>query len=202
MKKLLLFLLTVPALFIITSCGENSKMKLEGDQSPYGEVGTRFSGNFAGGSNFNLSVTSLDNGVSTLEGTFTMTDPRYKKILKSLPKYCEVDGDNVTIHDIKFKATTDGIENCTGLHEDVFLKYDAKVGDTYSNGGKVTHVSKDNDFQWGSMKIKAIQVEKNKSGKLDGVKKITYWGNHRFGLVAVETEFDDGTTDFATISIF
>ena len=52
------------------------------------------------------------------------------------------------------------------------------------------------------MKIKAIQVEKNKSGKLDGVKKITYWGNHRFGLVAVETEFDDGTSDFATISIF
>jgi hypothetical protein len=204
MKKLILILLTVPALFIATSCGENSKMKLEGDQSPYGEVGTRFSGTFEGGSNFNLTVTSLDNGVSTLEGTFTMTDPRYKKILQSLPKYCEVDGDKVTIHDIKFKATTDGIENRTGHHEDVFLKYDAKVGDTYSNGGKVTHVSKekDNDFDWGGRKIRVIQVEKKKSGKIDGVKKITYWGNHRFGLVAVETEFDDGTTDFATISIF
>ena len=40
-------------------------------------------------------------------------------------------------------------------------------------GGKVTHVSEDNDFQWGSMKIKAV-----------------------------ETEFEDGTSDFATISIF
>ncbi len=202
MKKLILILLAVPALFIATSCGENSKMKLEGDQSPYGEVGTRFSGTFEGGSNFNLTVTSLDNVVSTLEGTFTMTDPRYKKILQSLPKYCEVDGDKVTIHDIEFKATTDGIENCTGHHEDVFLKYNAKVGDTFDNGGKVTHVSTDTDFQWGSMNIKAVQVEKKKSGKIDGVKKITYWGNHRFGLVAVETEFDDGTTDFATISIF
>ena len=202
MKKLLLILLAVPALFIATSCGEESKMKLEGDQSPMGEVGTRFSGDFAGGSDFNLSVKSLDNGISTVEGTFTMTDPRYKKILKSLPKYCDVNGDKVTVHDVRFKATTDGIENRSGLHEDVIIKYDAKVGDTYSNGGKVKHVSKDNDFQWGSMKIKAIQVEKNKSGKLDGVKKITYWGNHRFGLVAVETEFDDGTSDFATISIF
>lgn len=204
MKKLILILLTVPALFIATSCGENSKMKLEGDQSPYGEVGTRFSGTFEGGSNFNLTVTSLDNGVSTLEGTFTMTDPRYKKILQSLPKYCEVDGDKVTIHDIKFKATTDGIENCTGLHKDVILKYDAKVGDTFDNGGKVTHVSKekDNDFDWNGRNIRAVQVEKKKSGKIDGVKKITYWGNHRFGLVAVETEFDDGTSDRAFISIF
>ena len=204
MKKLILILLTVPALFFATSCGENSKMKLEGDQSPYGEVGTRFSGTFEGGSNFNLTVTSLDNGVSTLEGTFTMTDPRYKKILQSLPKYCEVDGDKVTIHDIKFKATTDGIENCTGLHKDVILKYDAKVGDTFDNGGKVTHVSKekDNDFDWNGRNIRAVQVEKKKSGKIDGVKKITYWGNHRFGLVAVETEFDDGTSDRAFISIF
>ena len=95
MKKLLLILLAVPALFIATSCGEESKMKLEGDQSPMGEVGTRFSGDFAGGSDFNLSVKSLDNGISTVEGTFTMTDPRYKKILKSLPKYCDVNGDKV-----------------------------------------------------------------------------------------------------------
>ena len=50
------------------------------------------------------------------------------------------------------------------------------------------------------MKIKVIQVE-NTSNKADGVKSVTYWGNHRFGIVAVETTFDDGSTDFASVFI-
>ena len=200
MRKLLLILLTVPALLVATSC-EGEKFNLGGDQSPYGEVGTKFSGDFAGASDINLTVTSLDNGISTLEGSFTMTDPRYMEIIKKYPKYYDVDGDKVTVHNVKFKATTEGVENHSGIFDGTIIKYNSKVGDTYNSGGKVKHVSTDNDFQWGSMKIKVVEVE-NKSGKVAGVKKVTYWGNHRFGIVAVETEFEDGTSDFATISIF
>lgn len=199
MKKLLLILLTVPALFAAASC--NKVDSIGGEQDSKGEVGTVLKGDFAGATNPNVSVSKLDNGISTVSGTFTMTDERYMKVIKQLPDQFSVDGDKVTIKNIKYKATDEGVENLSGIYDGVLVKYKAKVGDTYSNGGKVTHVSKDNDFQWGSMKIKVIEVQNSKK-KLDGVKKVTYWGNHRFGIVAVETEFEDGTKDFATISIF
>lgn len=200
MKKLLLTLLAVPMLFVAVSCDD--KNALSGDQDEKGEVGTILKGDFSGASNINVSVTKLKNGVSTVEGTFTMTDSRYMNIIKQLPKQFEVDGDKVTIKSIKYKATDEGVENLSGSpYDGVLLKYKAKKGDTYSNAGKVTHVSEDNDFQWGSMKIKVVEVQNSKK-KLDGVKKVTYWGNHRFGIVAVETEFSDGSKDYATISIF
>lgn len=198
MKKFLLYF--VPVLLIAASCGEKS-LSIGGEQDSKGEVGTTLKGDFAGASNINVSVTKLTNGVSTVEGTFTMTDERYMKIIKQLPDQFSVSGDKVTIKNIKYRATDEGVENLSGIYDGVLVKYKAKKGDTYSNGGKVTHVSKDNDFQWGSMKIKVVEVQNSKK-KLDGVKKVTYWGNHRFGIVAVETEFEDGTSDFATISIF
>lgn len=199
MKRLFLTLLSISALLVCISCGEKANT-LGGEQSPYGEVGTTFNGTFSGASNVDIKVTSLDNGISTLEGSFTMTDPRYMNIIKKYPMIYEVNGDQVRVHDIKFKATSEGVENLSGIFAGVIIKYKANVGDTYNTGGKVTHVSSDNDFKWGAMKIKVVEVE-NKSKKVDGVKKVTYWGNHRFGIVAVETEFEDGTTDYATISI-
>ena len=199
MKKILLILLAVPALFAAASC--NKVDSIGGEQDSKGEVGTSLKGDFAGASNINVTVTSLDNGVSTVGGTFTMTDERYMNVIKQLPDQFSVDGNQVTIKNIKYKATDEGVENLSGIYDGVILKYKANVGDTYSNGGKVTHVSTDNDFKWGSMKIKVVEVQNTKK-KVDGVKKVTYWGNHRFGIVAVETEFEDGTTDFATISIF
>ena len=111
-----------------------------------------------------------------------------------------MNGDKVRVHDVKFKVTTNGIENVSGESNGIIIKYDSKEGDTYSNGRKVTHVSTDNDFSWRGMKIKVIQVE-GEPKKADGVKSVTYWGNHRFGIVAVETTFDDGTTDFASVVI-
>lgn len=197
MKKILL--LFIPVLFAVASCNKNDS--LGGEQDSKGEVGTTLKGDFAGATNIDVSVSKLDNGISTVSGTFTMTDERYMKVIKQLPDQFSVDGDKVTIKNIKYKATDEGVENLSGIYDGVLVKYKAKKGDTYSNGGKVTHVSTDNDFQWGSMKIKVVEVQNSKK-KLDGVKKVTYWGNHRFGIVAVETEFEDGTKDFATISIF
>ena len=200
MRKTLLALFTVAALLATASCNKNNS--LGGEQDSKGEVGTVLKGDFAGATNIDVSVTKLNNGVSTVSGTFTMTDERYMNIIKQLPKQFSVDGDEVTIKNIKYKATDEGVENLSGTpYDGVLVKYKAKVGDTYSNGGKVTHVSTDNDFKWGAMNIKVVEVQNSKKSKIQGVKKVTYWGNHRFGIVAVETEFDDGSKDFATISI-
>lgn len=198
MKRLLLTFLAVPALLFAVSCEKTNT--ISGEQSPLGEVGTTLSGDFAGASDINLSVTALNDGISTVSGTFTMTDNRYMKLIKNHPRFFDVNGDKVTVHDVKFKATTNGIENVSGENDGIIINYNSKKGDTYSNGRKVTHVSTDNDFQWGSMKIKVIEV-KGDAKKADGVKSVTYWGNHRFGIVAVETVFDDGSKDYATISI-
>lgn len=198
MKQLISIILLSFAMVFAVSCEDIET--ITGEQSELGEVGTTLSGDFSGASNVNVSVVSLENGISTIEGTFTMTDSRYMKLIKSHPKFFDVDGDKVRVHDVKFKATTNGIENVSGESNGVIIKYDSEEGDTYSNGRKVTHVSTDNDFNWRGMKIKVIQVE-GETKKADGVKSVTYWGNHRFGIVAVETTFDDGSTDFASILI-
>jgi hypothetical protein len=198
MKRIHLILISLLAMACIVSC--EGFETITGEQSELGEVGTTLTGTFNGASDINVSVVSLENGISTVEGTFTMTDPRYKKLIESHPKYFDVNGDKVRVHDVKFKVTTNGIENVSGESNGIIIKYDSKEGDTYSNGRKVTHVSTDNDFSWRGMKIKVIQVE-GEPKKADGVKSVTYWGNHRFGIVAVETTFDDGTTDFASVVI-
>ena len=198
MKKFHLILIALLAMACVVCC--EGFETITGEQSELGEVGTTLTGTFNGASNINVSVVSLENGISTVEGTFTMTDPRYKKLIESHPKFFDVDGDKVRVHDVKFKVTTNGIENVSGESNGIIIKYDSKEGDSYSNGRKVTHVSTDNDFDWRGMKIKVIQVEGTTS-KADGVKSVTYWGNHRFGIVAVETTFDDGSTDFASVVI-
>ena len=198
MKRIHLILISLLAMACIVSC--EGFETITGEQSELGEVGTTLTGTFNGASDINVSVVSLENGISTVEGTFTMTDPRYKKLIESHPKYFDVNGDKVRVHDVKFKVTTNGIENVSGESNGIIIKYDSKEGDTYSNGRKVTHVSTDNDFSWRGMKIKVIKVE-GEPKKADGVKSVTYWGNHRFGIVAVETTFDDGTTDFAYVVI-
>ena len=198
MKKIHLILISLITMVCLVSC--EGYETITGDQSDLGEVGTTLTGTFNGASGINVSVVSLDNSVSTVEGTFNMTDPRYKKLMESHPKFFEVNGDKVTVHDVKFKVTTNGIENVSGENNGIIIKYDSKEGDTYSNGRKVTHVSTDNDFSWNGMKIKVIEVE-GPTNNTDGVKSVKYWGNHRFGIVAVETTFDDGSTDYATVRI-
>ena len=83
MKKILLTLIAIPVLFAAASCNKNDS--IGGEQDSRGEVGTTFKGDFAGASNINVSVTKLDNGVSTVGGTFTMTDERYMNIITQLP---------------------------------------------------------------------------------------------------------------------
>jgi hypothetical protein len=195
-KRLLFSVLAISMVF--TACKKDKADTLGGMQSPMGEVGETISsswGTVAGVSSIEAEVVSLENGVSSFSGTAVVTNNTIKNILQNHPQ-TTVNGDNVTITDIEFRITSEGIESINGLEPGVIVKYDSNVGDTYTiNGGKtrtVTAKSTDNDYYWGGMDIKVMQIEEN-TNKF-GVKKTVYWANHRFGLVGIEFTFDDNST--------
>jgi len=183
---------------MFTSCKKNKVDTLGGAPSPMGEVGVTFttsSAPIAGVSSVSAEVETNTNGISTISGTAVITNATIKNILSNHPE-ATINGNNVTIEGLEFKSTTEGIEAIYGFEPGVIVKYDSNVGDTYTleSGMKRTVVSKstDNDYFWGFMNIKAMQVDEN-TNKL-GVKKISYYANHRFGLVGVEFTFDDNST--------
>jgi hypothetical protein len=197
MKTKLLFSILFIA-FILTACKKNNPDTLGGLQSPMGEVGETISsssGTIAGVSSISASVVSLENGVSSFTGTAVVTNSTIKNILSNHPQTV-INGNNVTISDIEFRITSEGIESINGLEPGVIVKFDSNVGDSYTinGGGKrtVTSKSTDNDYFWGGMDIKVMQIEEN-TNKF-GVKKTIYWTNHKFGLVGIEFTFDDNST--------
>jgi hypothetical protein len=114
------------------------------------------------------------------------------------------DGNGNVNTEVKFKATSEGIQEFYNSGGDLskpftIIKYDWGVGEkwefTKANGTKLTReitekTGKD-DFPMGFMFIKTTLIEQNSD--IDGVKKIYFRANHRFGLVYVEYELDDGT---------
>ncbi len=173
--------------------------KLGGEQSPMGQVGASVSSSsiaVSGISNIEGSVTSLNNGVSTYTGTATVTNASIKNVLSSYPGVT-VNGNSVTVTGVKFKSTKEGIESVYGLDPGIIVKYSSNVGDEYEITGTskkrvVTAKSTNDDFMWGGMLIKVLKVEENTQKQ--GVKKITYWGNHKWGMVSMRFEFDDGSS--------
>lgn len=108
---------------------------------------------------------------------------------------------------IKSKVTSEGLQDF--IHSDgdeskpfTLVKYSANVGDKWDfvdkDGNKyvreVTYRSKDDDYSIGFLLIKVIKVEESiTSGPLKDIfGKITYYTNHKFGLVGVEWERVDG----------
>lgn len=191
------FFLIIP---LLISC--NKSGSLRGDQSPMGEVGvtiTSASYGVDGVTDLSGEVIALEDGVSVYTGRATITNDNFKNILSNFPG-TEIDGDQVTISDIEFTQTDQGLEAVTGLGEGIIVDYDSKVGDEYKiPGGVRTVVSKstEDDFFWGGMMIKVTQVEEYP--KNIGVKKVLYSANHKFGLVAIEFTFDDNTTAFLPV---
>ena len=52
------------------------------------------------------------------------------------------------------------------------------------------------DYPYGFYMIKTIQVESTlgNSNRVSGINKITYIANHKFGMVGVKVDFEDGTS--------
>jgi len=191
-SKLFLFLLSGAMMF--SACKKDSGTVLGGDQSPMGEVGETVSSTSAtvqGVSGITATVVELEDGVSSFTGTATISNSTIKTILANHP-ITTINGNSVTVSGIEMKITTEGIESVTGLAPGIIVKYDAQVGDRYDSNREVRSRSEDNDYPYGFMDIKVIDVEEN-TNKF-GVKKTKYWANHRFGLVGIEFTFDDNST--------
>jgi len=201
MKKIFQLIILSSAL-LITSCDLIEEAiigsKLGGEQSAIGQVGvtvTSSSAQINGVSNFQASVTSLSGGVSTYTGSATVANTSIINTLTNLPGVT-VSGNTVTVTGVKFKSTTEGVESIYGFDPGILIKYSSSVGDEYEVLGSstkrvVTAKSTSDDFNWGGMMIKVLKVEENINR--GGIRKITYFGNHKWGMVAVRFDFDDGS---------
>jgi hypothetical protein len=181
---------------VVVACKKDDTT-IGGTPSELGAVGAEYSSgsSAAGASNINAVVTSRNNGVSSFSGTAVVTSQAIKNILSNFPG-TTIDGNNVTVDGVELKITNEGVESVTGMLPGILVKYDSKVGDTYPIPGtnkKRTVVSKstDDDFSWAFWLIKVIKVEEP-TNRL-GVKKTTYIGNHKFGIVEIVYEMDDGS---------
>jgi hypothetical protein len=206
MKKFSFFTFCILFGFLFLSCekilDKEDANDLNGDQSPMGEVGATVSSSsaeIAGVSDFSAVVTKLEAGVSTYTASAKVSNTFIKNMVASFPGVT-INGDNVTITDMKIQQTKEGIKCHSGPGAGVLVKYDSEVGDTYPVGKtgkerKVVSKTGVDDYPYGFFLIKTIQVETTpidmKSG---GVEKITYIANHKFGMVGVKVDFDDASS--------
>jgi hypothetical protein len=209
LKLLVFFSLGVLNMSCSDSSDNNNPNNLTGSQSPMGLVGVSVSSSsaeIAGVSDFSAVVSTLENGISSYTAQATVTNPLVKNMISNFPGVV-IDGNSVSISDLRIQQTTDGIKCVTGPYAGVLVKYDAAVGDTFTTAtsGKVrTVVSKTgvDDYPYGFYLIKTIQVEStvSEASRLSGINKITYIANHRFGMVGAKVDFEDGTN--ATFPIY
>jgi hypothetical protein len=207
MKKLFGILFSIAILVLCLSCEklfnkDEDPGTLSGDQSAMGEVGTTVTSSsmeIGGVSNFSASVIALKSGVSSYSGSATCKNDFLKSLLTNIPGV-SIEGDKISATNIEFKSTKEGIEFKTGPTAGIWVKYSSNVGDTYPIGStgevrKVVAKTGVDDYPYGFMLIKVVQVEENhKMLKSTGISKITYVANHKFGLVGVNFAFDDGTS--------
>ncbi len=203
MKKLIPFFVIIMALVVLQACKKDEaedNNALGGDPSPMGAVGTVVTSTEVpelGISNLRSEVVTLADGVSSYNGYGIVTNANIKNILSNLPGVTII-GDSVVVKDFKYRLTSEGVESLVPISPGIIVRYSAVVGDTYdvgSTGRKRTVVSRstDDDYFYGFFLIKVIKIEEPTPGlKSMGVNKITYWANHRFGMVGVQFNFTDG----------
>ncbi len=109
---------------------------------------------------------------------------------------------NTTIH---LKMTSEGIQDYRLASSDwtkpfTIVKYSGNVGDSYqfTKDGQtvtrsVTQKSSTDDFPYGFMYIKTMTTEESPVVGLNGVTKIKYITNHKFGLVQIVAMLTNGS---------
>ena len=179
-------------------------------------------------------VSKRENGVTTVSAEFVIDEASVMKLdtilgLQDLSeevkrgildeylgrfnaKLDTTDKQNITLKaDLMGKITDKGIQDYVYSGGDTdkpftLIKYDAKVGDTYSftddEGNtftrKVVSKSTDDDYELGFMYIKVYEIEETQEDD-PLVDKITYYANHKFGLVGIELEMKGGIKASSTI---
>lgn len=204
MKKLFSSLFVLIYLASIQSCDliDAATGKLGGSPSPMGAVGVTVSTSsvpISGVSNFTATVTTSNDGVSTYSGSATVTNAALITLFTNIPGV-SVSGNNVSTSNMQFKQTTNGLELLSGPTAGVIVNYDSSVGAKYPVGKtgafrEVMTKSTTDDYPYGFYNIKVMKIEEVVAGvkSTAGISKITYWANHKFGLVGVQFNFSDGT---------
>jgi hypothetical protein len=204
MKSIVAISLASMLLLSFSACDltEIGSTKLGGEESVMSKEGVELwstSAVIAGVSDFSGSVTSYEDGISVYEGKAVVKNSYLKQLFSNIPEV-KVVGDTLKTDNFQVKQTTNGMELLSGPTAGILVKYDSKVGDKYKTDTKgierkVVSKSTDNDYPYAFFNIKVIEVEEPTVAlKSGGVSKITYWANHRFGLVGIQFTFDDGTT--------
>lgn len=213
MKKTFEFFFALIIILFVSSCGANDPQNednnvLGGDtEIPLAEVGNtgysvvEVNGQY--GRIDGIEITGKENGTVNIHVESDLSQlPALEKFIDLIPQRSK-DANNNLKADLKFKFTSEGIQDFifnTDGKPHTLVKYDCKVGDTYTlkqSDGQiikrtVTRVSDQDDFQWGMLNIKTITIEQNSI--VPGVKKYIFRANHRFGLVWFEAVLEDGTS--------
>ncbi|TVQ04652.1 MAG: hypothetical protein EA359_05785 [Balneolaceae bacterium] len=206
-NMLIISIIVMFAVFGIISCdtvgggsGSSSTNPIGGNPTPIGEVGNTFTvPAIPGTSDRSFRVVEQDGATSVIQFSATVTNPALLQVANYRQSF-SVNGNEVS-GSMKFRITSKGVQSFTSDGKPFTLvEYDAKKGDKYTlkRSGKpdlvrrVVHKSTDNDFYWGFMNIRTIQVEETGIAS-PGVSKIKYYFNHRFGLVGMDVFFEDGS---------
>jgi hypothetical protein len=211
MKTFPLFCL-LAIMLILTSCEKLFPSKeddgtLNGNTNiPLNQAGNTFTSTVSANGSYSgvtatASISKNDAGVATVRVVANIKNYTELTFVKNLipAKYINAQG-NLDVEG-KVKATDEGFLDYTNADGKPFVmvRYDAKVGDTYTltkADGKtitrtVTQVSTTDDFGYGLLLIKTITVEQD--SRIPGIKKIIYKFNHKFGIVYVEAVAQDGS---------
>jgi len=210
MKKLQIVTILVLFVFLI-SCEKDEFGNIDGNQSPFGEVGNTISirAGQLGVTDGSMRVSKLENGISSFTCSASTTNSVYAGYVKLFPKELfpgtlDITGNSLTAT-LNAKVTDKGIQ---AIFNDgsklTCIDYDAKVGDKYTSkvGGvtienEVIEKSTDDDYFWGGMYIKVITVKS--ISPVPGVSYVTHSYNHKFGLVNVTIHFENGEIKYIGI---
>jgi hypothetical protein len=204
MTRIIIYLSILAFLYSCSSFDLGSSNKISGTTDiPMNKVGVTFSpgislpGTFYNGT-ATAVITSVDGDKTTV--SFTATLPTNYPILEGIKSKYKDSSGNLKC-DATFKITDKGIIDYNNPNHEPFVlvKYDAKVGDKYTfektDGTVITREvvrkSTEDDYYWGGLLIKTVDVDQD--SRIPGVEKITYFTNHKFGIVAVRTTMEDGT---------
>lgn len=196
-------------LLALISCNKDEVGDISGVQSEYGEVGSyiKWKAGQLGVSDYSMTVTKLDNGVSTFTCSATTTNNKYAEYVKqfpvdAFPGTMTITGNTINAK-LNVKITSNGVQAIFNDGGKITLvDYNAKVGDKYKatvDGfalvNEVIEKSTTDDYFWGGMYIKVVTVKSN--SLVPGVSYIIHRYNHKFGLVGLEIHFEDGSIKYA-----
>lgn len=155
--------------------------------------------------------------LDTLIGTAPLSDNlKHQLVDYFLAKYnATIDTSDKSAYkllaEMKFKITSEGIQDFVHSNNDLskpftIVKYGSNVGDKYeftkADGSKITRTvvekNPEEDWELSFWRVKTIKVEEvDPNDPL--ISKMTYVGNHKFGLVGLIIEFKDGRKIITTI---